>query len=143
MAFVLPPVCFLLMVKHDRCRSLVCDMPSSKRLEPLQAGTANMSQQAGGCVAMQPGGQKRGPGKPGPRFGRNREHLRAAARRARISQAGARQVAVTDRDPGAGHQGAIQRGQEAAKQAGMGGHVERSGLGHRVSPEWRLRRVLI
>jgi len=52
-AFVLPRYAFYSNVKHYRSRILVCDMPSSKRLEPLKAAQAEMSQGAGSVAAMQ------------------------------------------------------------------------------------------
>jgi hypothetical protein len=143
-ALVLPRYAFYSNLKHYRSRSLVCDMPSSKRLEPLKAAQANMSQGAGALAAMQPLGQKRGPGHPGPVREERRRTVRTEARKAWKSEAETRQVSVADRDPCAGHQRAIDRREEAAEQARIVGQAERSSLGHWYSlPAGAVRRVLI
>lgn len=60
------------------------------------------------------------------------------------SEAEARQVAIAQRDPGAGHQRTIDRGKQAAEEARIGGHAERSRIGHWYSlPDGAGRRVLI
>ena len=79
-AFVLPRYAFYSDVKHYRLRILVCDMPSGKRLEPLKAGEAEMSQGARDVAAMQLHKQKNGPGNPGPVVGRNAENFARAGR---------------------------------------------------------------
>lgn len=144
LALVLPWYAFYSKLKHYRSRSLVCDMPSGKRLEPLKAAQANMSQGAGVLVAMQPLRQKKSPGNPGPVREERRRTMRAEARKAWKSEAETRQVAIADRDLGAGHQRAIDRREKAAEQARIGGQAERSSLGHRYSlPDGAARRVLI
>ena len=60
-AFVLPRYAFYLNAKHYRSRILVCDMPSSKRLEPLKAEQAEMSQGGRDVAAMQLHKQKKAP----------------------------------------------------------------------------------
>jgi hypothetical protein len=65
-AFVLPRYAFYLNVKHYRSRILVCDMPRGKRLEPLKAGQAEMSQGARRRCAATAQVKKNGPGNPGP-----------------------------------------------------------------------------
>lgn len=122
-AFVLPRYAFYSKVKHYRSPILVCDMPSSKRLEPLKAGQAEMSQGVRHVVAMQlHKAKKNGPGNPGPVVGRNAEIFARAQPRKSSSvaalQAEAGEIAVACRDACASHQRAIERGHEAGEEAG-------------------------
>jgi hypothetical protein len=78
-AFVLPRYAFYSDVKHYRSRILVCDMPSSKRLEPLKAGEAEMSQGTRDVAAMQLHKQKKAPEIRGQSSGGTQRILRGLA----------------------------------------------------------------
>jgi len=78
-AFVLPRYAFYSDVKHYRSRILVCDMPSGKRLEPLKAGEAEMSQGARDVAAMQLHKQKKAPEIRGQSSGGTQRILRGLA----------------------------------------------------------------
>lgn len=147
-AFVLPKYAFYSNVKHYRSRILVCDMPSGKRLEPLKAGQAEMSQGARDVAAMQLHKQKKRPRKSGASRREERREFYAGWPR-KISevaalQAEAGQIAVAGRDACAGHQRAIKRSHEASEEAGGRREAEGSSLRHDFDPlleaasSWRL-----